>query len=354
VTTQLIPGLDAWREPAEFMDLEADEDGLNPIHLNCLNHCLREVLRGHGVASPLRMLARPLGLQLSVDKTLRIWLLSRAEHEWDAPAYNGGLVARWLPVREHDFLPILRSIVDSGRVGVVRATRWRVPWLSQTALAPSDWHASVLCALDGDRIRVVDRQFAGTTTAARDLTVEAAAFADTARGGMAFLDYRLEPTGEDDEELVRRLVAESAENLSTTPAFPGAGNSFGTDALDQLETLLSPDCFGEVDSRQLRVTLRWHLPSCVRKFVVGNRTVLGLAIRRFADRPENYAEVLARLESDCVAWDDFARATALAARAADKGIPDTFRAALDRVRDEERLLREALSEAASEAPCRAS
>lgn len=351
MTTQISPGtgLGAWREPVGFMDREADDDGLNPIHLNCLNHCLREVLHGHGVASPLRMLARPLGLLLAVDKTLRIWLLSQAEHEWDAPTYNGGLIASWLPVREHDVLPTLRSIVDSGRVGVVRATRWRVPWLSQTALAPSDWHASVFCGLDGERIRVVDRQFAGITTAARVLTVEAPAFTETARAGMAFLDYRVEPDSEvgaeTDAELVRRLVAESAENLSTTPAFPGAGKSFGADALDQLDVLLSSECFGDIDSRQLRVTLRWHLPSCVRKFVVGSRKVLGLAIQRFADRPDHYAGVLARLDSVCGAWDDFARATALAARAADGGIPDAFRVALGRVRDEERLLKEALCRA---------
>jgi hypothetical protein len=348
VTTQLTEsvGLDRWTEPERFMDREADADGLNPIYLNCLNHCLREVLHGHGIRSPLRLIARPLGLVLVVDKTLRIWLMSQAEQEWDDPRYNAGLSARWLPVRgEADFRRTLSSIVDSGRVGIARATRWRVPWLSQTALAPSDWHASVFCELDGDRIRVVDRQFAGTTTAARDLRVELADLLPTIEGGMALLDYRLGPEPETGEQLVRRLVEESAANLLTTPAFPGASKAFGIDALDQLEALLSGDCFPEIDSRHLRVTLRWHLPSCIRKFVVGNRTVLALLIRRFAERRESYADLVARLESNRAAWDSFARATALAARAADRGIGPELFAALGRVRQEERLLVEELCRA---------
>lgn len=343
MTIQLTgsPGLAAWREPDEFMRLESDVDGLNPVHLNCLNHCLREVLRGHGVASPLRVLARPLGLALVVDKTLRIWLLGQPELEWDEPRYHAGFAASWRGVRdEARFRETLTEILDSGRVGVLRATRWQVPWLSQAALAPSDWHASVFCGLDGDRIRVVDRQFGGTTTAARDMWVDIAEVVSTIEGGMAFLDYRHLPD-QDGQDLVAALVAESAANLGAPPLFPGAGAAFGLDALDQLEILLSGTNFAEVDSRQLRMTLRWHLPSCVRKFVVGNRKVLALAVAAFAGDVDRYAELLALLEADCAAWDRFATATALAARKADNGIGEQLFAALHAVREREsRLLEE--------------
>jgi hypothetical protein len=332
-------GLPRWVEPADFMRLGADSDGLDPVHLNCLNHCLRDVLLGHGVESPLKLLARPLGLTLVVDKTLRIWLISRAEEEWDDLRYNAGLSARWIPIRtEAGFLGSLAGILDSGRLGIARATRWRVPWQTQSPLAPADWHATLFAALDGDRVRVVDRQYAGSSTAARDMWVDVGQLRSTIAGGVGLLDYRMTDARQAAGDEVEVLLGESARSLECGPPFPAAGKAYGRDALDQLETLLTGASFAALDSDHLRFMLRWHLPSCIRKFVIGNRKVLGLYIEKNAIGPDRYKPVLACLESGCSAWDEFAKTMALAARRTGREPGPELAESLARVRGQEDAL----------------
>ncbi|MDQ7803457.1 hypothetical protein Q5425_06925 [Amycolatopsis sp. A133] len=306
--------LPEFRRPDAFLDDFRDESGVSPANLGCLLHCVRDVLRGHGVTNTIRYVVRPLQVVLSVDPRFRPWLCSAAEEELSEPAFEHGLRAtyRWV-----DDVAALGDVVDAtlaaGKPAIVFANRWLVPWQPQSPLAQSEGHASVVLGRDAGTLHLVDRQPIGDTTESRDVDVELAELAPSVRWGMGVLDYELGPSPSTPAEQVRSVLARSADNLAVGRPQPQL-RSRGLDALATLRLLFSEETFPRLDSRHLRLSMRWHLAACIHKYVIGSRRLLSAYLE--LDAPElvrgtRLAEVLGESSAR---WEELARAFAHASR----------------------------------------
>jgi hypothetical protein len=306
--------LPPFRRPDEFLGDFRDEAGLSPDHLGCLLHCMRDVLRGHGIAHTVRYIVRPLQVVLSVDPRFRPWLCSAAEEELTCPAFEAGLQATY---RWASDIPALceavDAMLDAGKPAIVFANRWLVPWQPQSPLAQSEGHASVVVAREGNGLLLVDRQPAGNTTQSRDVHCAAEELSPSIKYGIAVLDYDLAEPGLTPAEQVRSLIRRSAANLAAAPPQPQL-RSRGLDALNTLRLLFSEEVFPRLDSPHLRLSMRWHLGSCIHKYVIGSRVLLRAYVALDgADIPE-LPQLIEALEASVTAWDMLARSFAYAGR----------------------------------------
>lgn len=334
-TIDSVSGLAPWRERDDFLRLQVDDDGLSVMHLTCLDHILRDVLRAHGVASPLAFLVRPLGLVLSLDRTGLPWLLGQSGGEFDAPRYDSGLEASWVMTTSIvELREVVAALLGSGRVAILRAVRWEADWIPRSPLTNPDWHVLVATALDGGHIRLLDRQPAGTYAEVRDGWWDVSEMAATADRGLAVLEYSVRPAS---PPSVARLAAESVRLMRPPPVFGCAGKSHGLYAIESLRELLDPTAFSLRDSRYFRLVLRWHLPACIRKYVVGNRRTLGLYARRWVGT-EGGAFPHRALDACCSAWETVARAMALAARQPGRQAGNALTARIDAATRAERTV----------------
>jgi hypothetical protein len=303
-----------FERPDEFLGDFRDEAGLSPASLGCLLHCMRDVLRGHGVVAPVRYIVRPLQVVLSVDPRFRPWLCSAAEEELSCPAFEGGLTAyyHWTD----DITTLIEAIdamLGQGKAAIVFANRWLVPWQSQSPLAQSEGHASVIVAREGAELHLVDRQPAGRTTQSRDVRCNADDLLPSIRHGMGVLDYALGQPELTPAEQVRSLLSRSAGNLALAPPQPQL-RARGLDALSTLRLLFSEDVFPRLDSPHLRLSMRWHLESCIHKYVIGSRLLLRAYLVLDGAGTPGILPLLEALDASVTAWELLARSFAQAGR----------------------------------------
>jgi hypothetical protein len=306
--------LPPFKRPGAFLDDFEDEAGVSPAHLGCLLHCMRDVLRGHGVAQTVRYIVRPIGLVFNVDPRFRPWLSSFAEEELTRPEFENGLLATYHWVDDVDGLrEAIDAMLGAGKPAIVFANRWIVPWQAHSPLAQSEGHASVVLAHDANGLHLVDRQPAGNTAHSRDVRVPAAELEPSLRYRMAVLDYRLAEPALTPAEQVRSVLRRSADNLAAAPPQPEL-TSRGLDALATLRLLFSEDACPRLDSPHLRLSMRWHLPACIYKYIVGSRQLLHGYLAADTSELSGKHLLLDALDASCMAWRGLARGFALASK----------------------------------------
>lgn len=303
-----------FERPDGFLGDFRDEAGLSPANLGCLLHCMRDVLRGHRVAAPVRYIVRPLQVVLSVDPRFRPWLCSGAEEELDCPAFEGGLTARYHWADDvTDLIETIDAMLSQGKPAIVFANRWLVPWQAQSPLAQSEGHASVVVAREGPELHLVDRQPAGQTTQSRDVRCTAEELRPSLRHGMGVLDYELAEPELTPAEQARSVISRSARNLASAPPQPQL-RSRGLDALATLRLLFSEDAFPRLDSPHLRLSMRWHLGSCIHKYVIGSRVLLRSYLVLDGAGVPGVPALIESLDASVTAWEALARSFAQAGR----------------------------------------
>ncbi|MEU8032765.1 hypothetical protein AB0C13_29710 [Streptomyces sp. NPDC049099] len=319
-------------------------DDFPAAQLNCLHHCLRDVLRGHRVVAATDQLVQPVGTVFSTDRTFRPWLASPGEQWLTVPEFFGSVRARWHTAWSVDDLRgLVHDEIGRGHVPVLHAHRWRVPWLSATDLLPADYHTMMALGCDGRAVLLADRQPTSTDPVPREHKVRWDDLADTARHGVQVLAYDIGETavghGDRHDIDLRALLNLSCRNLSgRAPRVPGMEH--GLAAVELLKSFTSPHAAAMLDSKLLRLALRWHLPSCIEKYVVGNRRLfLHFARRHRYLHPQALSTALCRrVEESATAWAALGRSLARSARRdgmAEPGVGSALAAVSDA---EDRLL----------------
>lgn len=307
--------LPSFQRPVDFLGDFRDDAGISPANLGCLLHCMRDVLRGHGVAETVPYIVRPLGVGLTVDPRFRPWLCSQAEEELSCPAFERGLRAtyQWTTdVRE--LADAVDAMLDAGKPAIVFANRWLVPWQPQSPLAQSEGHASVIVGRDAaGRFDLVDRQPLGLTTESRDVRIDAEDLEPSVRYGAAVLDYELIEPELDPAGQLRSLLSRSAANLASGQPQPQL-RARGLDALSILRLLFSEDAFARLDSPHLRLSMRWHLGSCIHKYVIGSRLLLRAYLTIDGAGHPATPDLIGILDDTVTSWEGLARSFAQAGR----------------------------------------
>lgn len=306
--------LPPFHRPDAFLDDFHDEAGVSPANLGCLLHCMRDVLRGHGITQTVCYVVRPLGVVLSVDPRFRPWLCSMAEEELTQPAFEHGLQATYHWTYD---IPALSDAIDAmlaaGKPAIVFANRWLVPWQPQSPLAQSEGHASVVVGRSAGGLHLVDRQPVGNTTQSRDVHIGVKELAPSIEYGIALLDYDLTKPPLTPAEQVRSVIRRSADKLAAAPPQPQL-RARGLDALCTLRLLFSADIFPRLDSSHLRLSMRWHLASCIHKYVIGSRLLLRAYLTVDTTEIPDKPQLIDALDASVTVWQHLARSFAQASR----------------------------------------
>lgn len=307
--------LPCFQRPVDFLGDFRDEAGISPANLGCLLHCMRDVLRGHGVTQTVPYIVRPLQVGLTVDPRFRPWLCSQAEEELTSPAFENGLRATYQWTTEvRELERAVHAMLDAGRPAIVFANRWLVPWQPQSPLAQSEGHASVIVGRHAaGRFDLVDRQPLGLTIESRDVRIEAADLEPSTKYGAAVLDYELIEPDLGPAEQLRSLLTRSAANLASGQPQPQL-RARGLDALNVLRLLFSEDSFARLDSPHLRLSMRWHLGSCIHKYVIGSRLLLRAHLTIDGSGNPATTDLIRALDETVVSWEHLARSFAQAGR----------------------------------------
>ena len=204
-------------------------------------------------------------------------------------------------------------MLDAGKPAIVFANRWLVPWQPQSPLAQSEGHASVIVARDAAGLHLVDRQPVGNTTQSRDVHIQAQEFEPSIRYGMAVLDYEVTDPGLTPPEQVRSVLRRSADNLMAATPQPQL-RARGLDALSMLRLLFSDEVFPRLDCPHLRLSMRWHLGSCIYKYVIGSRLLLRAYLTLDGAGLPAIPDLVSALDVTVAAWENLARSFTLAGR----------------------------------------
>jgi len=128
------------------------------VHLNCIRHCMWDVLRQHGRADVCHVLVQPLGFNVEVELASRDWLLSGFERTMATePRLNRGVRAWW---EEADGERIRHIVEEDRREGyyTIFATEWSlVPYSPHYEKKFGAIHTAVIYEWRGDMILVMDK-----------------------------------------------------------------------------------------------------------------------------------------------------------------------------------------------------
>ncbi|GAA2679486.1 hypothetical protein [Streptomyces lunalinharesii] len=328
------------------------DDGASPgaaddfpaARLNCLHHCLRDVLWGHGVAAATDQLVQPVGTVFSIDRAFRPWLASPGEQWLTVPEFFGSVRAQWHAAWTVDDLRgRVREEIERGHVPILHAHRWRVPWLSGTDLLPADYHTMMALGCDGRAVLLADRQPTSIDPVPREHRVRWDDLTDTARRGVQVLAYDIGEAavvdGDRHDVDLHALLSLSCRNLGgRVPQVPGMEH--GVAAVELLKSFASAHAAAMLDSKLLRLALRWHLPSCIDKYVVGNRRLfLHFVHRHRYLHPQALSPALChRVEESATAWAVVGRSLARSARRDGMTEPDVASSLADVADADRRLL----------------
>jgi hypothetical protein len=323
-TAAFGPGALVCDPPSDLM--KAAGNGVSPgeadnfpaARLNCMHHCLRNVLWGHGVVAATDQLVQPVGTVFSIDRAFRPWLASPGEQWLTTPTFFGSVRAQWRTAWSVDDLRgRVHEEIRRGHVPILYAHRWQVPWLSGTELLPDDYHTMMALGCDERGVLLADRQPTNTDPLPREHQISWDNLADTAQCGVQVLAYDIGGAADGDphEFDLHALLSLSCRNLaSRVPPTPGMEH--GVAAVELLESFTAPRTAAMLDSKILRLALRWHLPSCIQKYIVGNRRLfLHFVHRHRYLQPRALSVSLCReVEESATAWTTLGRALARSAR----------------------------------------
>jgi len=239
-----------------------------------------------------------------------IWMWDGPQEEFSAPIFNQGVSAIWhngstVELARH----CIHTQLQLKKVPVVRLEWFHVRHSPHYHRARMNLH--VMAVLDynpsDDAIFVVDRtavplSFGGLSNSRGWIKLNSLERA--IERGFGVLEYKLaHPLAPWPEELIEILRCSISTMLGAEGVYDNS-KDHGLYAIDGLMWLLKSATEQEVSNGRMKQVLGWHLPGCIRKFVIGTRQMLRLALSELSGlAPEDVAAADLHLVMVNQEWD---------------------------------------------------
>lgn len=301
-----------------WLENRTDSNGLDGWWLSCLHHLMRDVLLYHRIDHPLRILFRPLHLVFFVDKNCYPWLWDGPEEEFLAPRFNQGVQGRWRP--EETVSAAVKGVSDyleSGRIPLFYCEWFHVPFNPHYQKLRGNLHAAAILDYrrSDEQWYIVDRSALPSSRGGLENGrgwVSLEHLQAAIDGNFAWLDYSIDVPTRPWAQECRAILQESVQAMRQGHLLATPNSDHGFQAIFALRHFLCTLGQAELAAPHFRYVLGWHLPPCIRKYVIGQRRVLHLILRELeVHNPNLIAQIDVPLKKTLSLWQQVASSLVL-------------------------------------------
>ncbi len=297
------------REAFPLLQDRIDAQGLDGWWLPCMHHLFRDVLRYHHAASPLHVLFRPLHLVFFVDKNSYPWLWDGPEEEFLHPEFNQGVNGHWqVEYRVEEACQSIQKCLDEGRIPLIHLEWFHVPFATQYGKMRGNLHAVAVLDYhqENEALYIVDRTALPASHGGFEKDrgwVPVASLRSAILEDFGWFDYHLEKTMVTWQVELRTLLLKSAFLMREGHQLSTSSSDHGLQAMRGFTYFIQSLTEAEIATKRCRTILYWHLPPCIRKFIVGQRQVLNLVLIELGEQYSDLvAQVQVPLQETIVLW----------------------------------------------------
>jgi hypothetical protein len=302
-----------------WLQERVDAQGLDGWWLPCLHHLFRDVLRYHNVRTPLYVLFRPMHLVYFVDKNRYPWLWDGAAEDFSYPQFNQGVTARWQEAQIlgcADLLDAARAQIaeclSSGRIPIIHLEWFHVPFTTHFGKLRGNLHAVAVLDYQSadDSFFIVDRTALPLTRGGFEKDrgwIQVESLRTAIQEDFAWLDYHIDSPKRPWRKELQTLLYDSVVFMRGGNKFTTSHSDHGFQAIHGFAHFIETLQNDELETTRISTILRWHLPPCIRKFVIGQRQVLNVVLGEFEDELGPFiASARESLFKSIVLWDQLA------------------------------------------------
>lgn len=290
-------------EPTTFPWLQerVDAQGLDGWWIPCLHHIFRDALLYHGFSSPLHALFRPPHLVFWVDKNLYPWLWEGPEEEFSQPRFNQGVSAQWRHEDDPEQACLrIQECLASGRIPIIRLEWFHVPFNPSYKKLRGFLHAiAVLDYRHEDRmLYILDRSPLPASRGGFEKKdqgwIPLASLEDAIREEFSWFDYKIEEATAPWQTELRSLLLASVTIMREGHRISTASSDHGLYAIRGFTHFIDTLDSSQLATNLYRFFLRWHLPPCIRKYILGQKKFLHLIL---SELPGQYGSLVAQAQA---------------------------------------------------------
>lgn len=301
-----------------WLEQRCDKQGLDGYWQCCLHHLFRDVLLYHQIDSPLRVLFRPFHLTFLIDKFGYPWLWDGQEEEFLHPRFNQGVSALWKAERDPlAACDCLQSCLASGRIPIIYLEWFHVPFTPNYKLLRGNLHAAAVLdyRANDKHLYILDRNALPSSKGGLENKqgwVSLESLLEAFQEDFAWLDYRIDETSVPWHSELRSILRESVISMQEGYRFATPSSDHGLQAINGLKHFISHLREADLASPHFRYALSSFLPSCIRKFVVGQRRMFQLILKELESQcTDPVIQTYAALKNTISLWQQFASSLTL-------------------------------------------